>query len=287
MLTDYLKAIALGIVEGITEWLPISSTGHLILLEELLSLDAPNRLGEEFAAQYSAMFSVVIQLGAILAVAVFYLKALLPTTKDSRALWVKLALATLPAALIGLLADALCERAFGKSLDSLLFCPEVVASALIIYGLLFIVVERLTGRKQSEVCSVTEIDLPTALAIGCFQSLALIPGTSRSGATVLGARLLGIDRRAAAEFSFFAALPVIASASALKLVDFTRYARASGVSIPSDALLLLLVSGIVAFLTSLLSIRFLTGFIKKHTFIPFGIYRIILGVAVLMLRGIN
>ncbi|MBQ2308133.1 MAG: undecaprenyl-diphosphatase, partial [Clostridia bacterium] len=191
MLTDYLKAIALGIVEGITEWLPISSTGHLILLEELLSLDAPNRLGEEFAAQYSAMFSVVIQLGAILAVAVFYLKALLPTTKDSRALWVKLALATLPAALIGLLADALCERAFGQSLDSLLFCPEVVASALIIYGLLFIVVERLTIRKQGEVCSVTEINLPTALAIGCFQSLALIPGTSRSGATVLGARLLG------------------------------------------------------------------------------------------------
>ena len=287
MLTDYLKAIALGIVEGITEWLPISSTGHLILLEELLSLDAPNRLGEKFAAQYSAMFSVVIQLGAILAVAVFYLKTLLPTTKDSRALWVKLALATLPAAFIGLLADALCERAFGKSLDFLLFCPEVVASALIIYGLLFIVVERLTRGKQSEVCSVTEINLPTALAIGCFQSLALIPGTSRSGATVLGARLLGIDRRAAAEFSFFAALPVIASASALKLVDFTRYARDSGVSIPSDALLLLLVSGIVAFLTSLLSIRFLTGFIKKHTFIPFGIYRIILGVAVLMLRGIN
>ena len=284
MLTDYLKAIALGIVEGITEWLPISSTGHLILLEELLALDTATQLGEEFAAQYSSMFSVVIQLGAILAVAVFYFKTLLPTTKNSRALWIKLALATFPAALIGLLADAFCERAFGKSLDGLLFCPEVVASALIIYGILFILVERLTAKKQSEVCSVEKINLPTALAIGCFQALALVPGTSRSGATVLGARILGIDRRAAAEFSFFAALPVIASASALKLADFSQYAANSGTSIPRDALLLLLVSGVVAFLTSLLSIRFLTAFIKKHTFIPFGIYRIILGVAVLMLR---
>ena len=285
MLTDYLKAILLGIVEGITEWLPISSTGHLILLEELLALDTPMRLGEEFAAQYSSMFSVVIQLGAILAVAVFYFNALLPTTRNSRALWIKLALATFPAALIGLLADAFCERLFGKSLDGLLFCPEVVASALIVYGVLFILVERLTAKKQSEVCSVEKITLPTALAIGCFQALALVPGTSRSGATVLGARMLGVDRRAAAEFSFFAALPVIASASALKLVDFSQYAVDSGASIPTDALLLLLVSGATAFLTSLLSIRFLTGFIKKHTFIPFGIYRIILGVAVLMLRG--
>ena len=287
MLTDYLKAIALGIVEGITEWLPISSTGHLILLEKLLALDTPSRLGEEFAAQYSSMFSVVIQLGAILAVAVFYFNTLLPITRNSRALWIKLALATFPAALIGLLADALCERAFGKSLDELLFCPEVVASALIVYGILFILVERLTAKKQSEVCSVEKITLPTALAIGCFQALALVPGTSRSGATVLGARMLGIDRQAAAEFSFFAALPVIASASALKLVDFSQYAANSGAFIPKDALLLLLVSGAVAFLTSLLSIRFLTGFIKKHTFIPFGIYRIILGVAVLLLRGIN
>ena len=284
MLTDYLKAIALGIVEGITEWLPISSTGHLILLEELLALDTATQLGEEFAAQYSSMFSVVIQLGAILAVAVFYFNALLPTTRNSRALWIKLALATFPAALIGLLADAFCERLFGKSLDGFLFCPEVVASALIVYGVLFILVERLTAKKQSEVCSVEKITLPTALAIGCFQALALVPGTSRSGATVLGARILGIDRRAAAEFSFFAALPVIASASALKLADFSQYAANSGTSIPRDALLLLLVSGVVAFLTSLLSIRFLTAFIKKHTFIPFGIYRIILGVAVLMLR---
>ncbi len=284
MLTDYLKAIALGIVEGITEWLPISSTGHLILLEELLALDTPTRLGKDFAEQYSSMFSVVIQLGAILAVAVFYFKTLLPTTRNSRALWIKLALATFPAALIGLLADAFCERAFGKSLDGLLFCPEVVASALIVYGVLFILVERLTAKKQSEVCSVEKINLPTALAIGCFQALALVPGTSRSGATVLGARMLGIDRRAAAEFSFFAALPVIASASVLKLADFAQYAADSGTSIPTDALLLLLVSGVTAFLTSLLSIRFLTGFIKKHTFIPFGIYRIILGVAVLMLR---
>ena len=278
MLTDYLKAIALGIVEGITEWLPISSTGHLILLEELLSLDAPNRLGEEFAAQYSAMFSVVIQLGAILAVAVFYLKALLPTTKDSRALWVKLALATLPAALIGLLADALCERAFGQSLDSLLFCPEVVASALIIYGLLFIVVERLTIRKQGEVCSVTEINLPTALAIGCFQSLALIPGTSRSGATMIGGLVCGLPRETAAEFSFFIALPTMLGASGLKLIKYFL----AGYGITFSEIVLLLIGGVSAYLVSLLVIRYLIDFLKKHSFRAFGVYRILVGAFILI-----
>lgn len=281
MLIEYLKAVALGVIEGITEWLPISSTGHLILLGELLMPSVSGNLGEEFSAQYSTMFSVVIQLGAILAVGVAYFKELIPTTKKARALWIKLALATVPAAVIGFLADALCKNAFQKSLDSLLFCPEVVASALIVYGVLFIFVERLTVNRQNAVSSVERITLPTALAVGCFQALALVPGTSRSGATVLGARILGIDRRAAAEFSFFAALPVIAAASALKLLSFSQYAIDCGISIPPDALLLLLVAGATAFLTSLLTIRFLTDFIKKHTFIPFGIYRILLGIAVL------
>ena len=282
MLTEYLKAIFLGIAEGITEWLPISSTGHLILLEDILSLRVADGLGADFAERYSAMFSVVIQLGAILAVAVIYLPKLLPTDKTSRLLWLKLAVATFPAALIGLLADALCKVTLGKDLDSLLFCPEVVASALIAYGLLFIIVERLTAKKQSEARDISEITFPTALAIGCFQALALIPGTSRSGATVLGARILGVDRSASAEFSFFAAIPIIFSASLLEIIDFSRYVGSTRISIPTDACVFLLLGCAVAFLTSLLTIKLLMGFIKKHTFVPFGIYRIILGVAVLL-----
>ena len=283
MLIEYLKALALGIVEGITEWLPISSTGHLILLEDILSLQISDALDKAFIEQYSAMFSVVVQLGAILAIAFIYLQRLLPFTKGARALWIKLTVATLPAALIGILADALCQAAIGKSLDELLFCPEVVASALIAYGIIFILVEKLTAKKKSDICSTEDITLPTALAIGCFQALALVPGTSRSGATVLGARILGVDRRASAEFSFFAALPVIASASLLKIVDFSYYTAEIGANIPTDAYILLLIGGGAAFITSLLTVKLLTEFIKKHTFILFGIYRIVLGVAVLML----
>lgn len=286
MLIEYIKAILLGIVEGITEWLPISSTGHIILLGDILMPALPNGLGVEFAEQYSSMFSVVVQLGAILAVAVIYFKELLPRNKRARSLWLKLALATLPPAMLGLLADSLCRRTLGKDLDSLLFCPEVVACALIIYGILFILVERLTANRRDEIASIEGISLPAALAIGCFQALALIPGTSRSGATVLGARILGAKRTVAAEFSFFAALPVIAAASALKLADFSAYAIGSGITVPPDAIFLLLTSGATAFIISLLSIKFLTDFIKRHSFIPFGIYRIILGIAVLVLcRG--
>jgi undecaprenyl-diphosphatase len=277
MLWDYLKAIVFGIVEGITEWLPVSSTGHLILLESIISLECVKALGEE----YRNMFDVVIQLAAVMAVAAVYRGELFPHKENKKqvlSLWGKLILATLPAALIGLGGDMLCESFLGVSLDSLLFTPATVATALIIYGILFILVERFT-RNSIPTKSIT---CPTALAIGFFQALAIIPGTSRSGATILGARILGLERRTAAEFSFFAAIPVIFSASLLKIVDFGEYVMTGGVSLPLSAILLLILAGTVAFLVSMSVIRFLTDFLKRHTFIPFGVYRILLGIAVLI-----
>ena len=277
MLTEYIKAIIYGIVEGITEWLPVSSTGHLILLEDVITLDSAKELGE----QYSSMFDVVIQLAAVLAVLVTHWSSLYPFGKGKRdvwGLWGKLVLATLPAAIIGLAADYLCESLLGISLDSLLFNPQTVASALIIYGILFILVERLTKNQVA----AKELTCRSAIAIGFFQAMAIIPGTSRSGATILGARILGIDRKTAAHFSFFAAIPVIAAASLLKAIDFGEYIAHSGSAIPMGALLLLLTAGTAAFAVSMLTLRFLTDFVKKHTFIPFGIYRILLGIAVLL-----
>ncbi len=277
MLIEYIKAILYGIVEGVTEWLPISSTGHLILLERILSLDVGNG---ELAEQYRTLFDVVIQLGAILAVLVLYRKKLMPTTRSSRALWLHLAVATLPAALIGLLADALCESYLGVSLDTLLFTPYVVASALVAYGILFIIIERLTQNEPDALTDVEKISYRKALAIGCFQTLALIPGTSRSGATILGARILKTSRGAAAEFSFFAAIPVICAASALKIFDFAKFTIETKAAIPPDMIAILLIAGAVAFLVSLVCIKFLTDFIKRHSFALFGAYRIALGIAV-------
>lgn len=277
MLLEYIKAVIYGIVEGITEWLPISSTGHLILLENLLRLDCVKELGD----QYSSMFDVVIQLAAVMAVVVVYRKELFPIRENQKgvfSLWKKLFLATLPAALIGLAADLLCESILGVSLDTLLFTPQTVAAALIIYGILFILVEHFT-KGQSASC---EIGYRSAIAIGFFQALAIIPGTSRSGATILGARILGLDRNTAARFSFFAAIPVIFSASLLKLRDFGQYLAMSDKALHLSALLLLLIAGAVAFTVSLIAIRFLTDFVKKHTFVPFGVYRILLGIAVFL-----
>ena len=281
MIIEYIKAIIYGIIEGITEWLPISSTGHLILLEQFLKFDT-SLLGNDLSEQFLAMFEVVIQLGAILAVAVIYFKRLFPVGKARRsvwALWGKLVLATLPAALIGLAADKLCEHFLGVSLDALLFNPFVVASALIVYGIFFILVERLA--PEFEACE-QDVSPKSALAIGFFQALAIVPGTSRSGATILGARILGIPRKSAAEFSFFAAIPVIAAASLLKIVDFGKYCNEISIQIPAEVLVILAIAGVVAFLVSLVSIRFLTDFVKKHSFVSFGVYRIILGVCVLI-----
>lgn len=282
MIFEYIKAIIYGIVEGVTEWLPISSTGHLILLERIIPLDI-GVCDLELTRQYAAMFDVVVQLGAVLAVLCLYFKRLNPfkkEKKDARRLWLRLILCTIPAALIGLTADMLCNVFFGCELDALLFRPRVVACALIVYGMLFILVERLS-LNESKLSIGAQPSLRSSLAIGFFQALAIIPGTSRSGATILGARILGIPRPTAAEFSFFAAIPVIASASLLKGVEFIKYASDGAFAIPTGALLMLAIAGLVAFLVSLLTIKFLTDFVKKHSFIPFGIYRIMLGLAVL------
>ena len=276
---EYIKAIILGIVEGVTEWLPISSTGHLILLGRLLNLSFEGA-DAELAQLLRSSFDVVIQSGAILAVLVIYQKRL---WRAPMSLYLKLAIATLPAGVIGILADKICEKCLGQSLDSLLFKPRVVAAALIGYGILFILVERLMKSRTDKVSDVNAIRLGQAFAIGCFQALAVIPGTSRSGSTVLGARILGIGRSAAAEFSFFAAIPVIVAASALKIYELASYTAERSVALPPSVIPIFALSGAVAFAVSLVSIKFLTEFIKRHSFAPFGIYRILLGVLVLML----
>lgn len=269
---EYVKAVLYGALEGVTEWLPVSSTGHLILFGDRLMPSAISALGSEF----TDMLHVVIQLFAILAVVCRYPRELFPVGNEKKkvfSLWGKLILATLPAALIGLAADALCSHFLGKDLDTLLFTPETVASALIVYGILFILTERFASKKET-----AEISPRTALGIGFFQALAIVPGTSRSGATILGGRILGISRESAASFSFFAAIPVIGAASLLKLIDFLSL----GISIPPEALCLTLTAGAASFAVSMLTMGILTDIVKKHTFIPFGIYRIILGLTVLI-----
>ena len=276
---EYIKAIILGIVEGLTEWLPISSTGHLILLGRLLDLSFEGA-DAELSQLLRSSFDVVIQSGAILAVLVIYQKRLL---RARISLYLKLAIATLPAGVVGILADKICEKCLGQSLDSLLFKPRVVAAALICYGILFILVERLMKSRTDKVSDVNAISFTQAFAIGCFQALAVIPGTSRSGSTVLGARILGIGRSAAAEFSFFAAIPVIVAASALKIYELADYTVERSVALPPSVIPIFALAGAVAFVVSLAAIKFLTEFIKRHSFAPFGIYRILLGVIVLML----
>ena len=277
MLTDLFTAIIYGIVEGVCEWLPISSTGHLILLEELISLDiSPN---SELNLQFRSMFDVVIQLGAILAVIILYFNKLNPFKRENLPLWSRLIIATLPLAFIGFGADLLCESLLGKDLDALLFVPQTVAAALIIYGIFFILVELLGNKAQNGYSPVTK---RSALAIGFFQALAIIPGTSRSGATILGARILGLNKQSATEFSFFAAVPAILGASALKIFEFTEFLCVSDATLTANAYVLLFAAFLVALLVSLIAIKLLLGFIRNHSFIPFGIYRIILGITVLL-----
>ena len=277
MLFDVFKALIFGIVEGVCEWLPISSTGHLILLERIVSLEISNDAA--LNSQFRTMFDVVIQLGAILAVVVIYFGRLTPTKKKNLPLLFKLILATLPAALIGFLTDALCESMFGEDLDALLFTPTTVAITLIAYGIVFILVEH---SKKPEKCAVTEITPLHAFSIGIFQALAIIPGTSRSGATILGARLLGINKSCATEFSFFAAVPAILGASILKIIEFSSFTASMNMQLPSNAYVLLITAFICAFLVSIPIIKFLIGFLRKHSLIPFGIYRIALGIIVLL-----
>lgn len=266
---DILKVIILGIVEGITEWLPISSTGHLILVDEFVKLGASDAFKE--------MFNVVIQLGAILAVVVLYFHKLNPfspkKTKEQKAdtiqLWMKVVVACIPAGVLGILFDDWMEAHLHNYV--------VVSIMLIVYGVLFILVENWNKKQNPMVTNLTELSYKTALLIGAFQVLSLVPGTSRSGATILGALLLGVSRYVAAEFTFFLAIPVMFGASGIKLLKFFL----EGTGITTMEVAMLSVGCVVAFVVSIIAIKFLMGYIKKNDFKVFGYYRIVLGILVL------
>ncbi len=263
---ELLKVIFLGIVEGITEWLPVSSTGHMILVDEFIKLN--------MTPAFMEMFFVVIQLGAIMAVVCLFWDKLFPfefkggfkVKTDTMNLWFKIAVACVPAAIIGLLFDDV--------IDEYLFNPVTVALMLILYGVLFIVIENRNKGRRPMVNDLSQITYKFALMVGIFQLLALVPGTSRSGATIVGAILIGASRYVASEFTFFLAIPVMLGASLLKILKFGL------VFIASEAVVLG-TGTLVAFFVSILAIKFLMGYIKKHDFKVFGWYRIILGIIVL------
>ena len=267
---EILKAILFGIVEGVTEWLPVSSTGHLILLNEFVRLN----VSEEFGA----MFDVVIQLGAILAVIVLFFHKLNPFApskaetekKQTWSLWFKVIAAIIPSGVVGVLLD--------DWMDAHLHNGIVVSVALIVYGIAFILVERRNrGKRLKVIGDVHDIDYRTALLIGAFQCLSLVPGTSRSGRTILGAILIGVGRSAGAEFSFFMAIPTMLGASAIKGLKFIL----SGTAITGTEIGVLMVGSVVSFVVSMLVIRALMEYVRKHSFSVFGVYRIVLGIIVL------
>ena len=267
---EILKAILFGIVEGITEWLPISSTGHLILLNEFVNL--------QVSEQFQSMFDVVIQLGAILAVIVLFFHKLNPFSltksgaeiKRTWVLWFKVIAAIIPSGVVGIVLD--------DWMDAHLHNGIVVSIALIVYGVAFILLERRKqGKHQKIMKDVYQIDFKTAIAIGLFQCLSLVPGTSRSGSTILGAIMLGVGRSAGAEFSFFMAIPTMLGASAIKGLKFVL----SGVTATSQELMILGVGCVVSFLVSLLVIKGLMDYVRRHSFAAFGVYRIVLGIVVL------
>ena len=284
-----LKSLLYGILEGVTEWLPVSSTGHLILLEDLLALHVGTDVHPQFAAEFSEFFLVAIQLGAILAVVTTYAKRLFPAGQSREkkklaiSLWSRALVGCIPAGLAGVVLDELLEKLTGKDMDGLLYTPVVVALMLILYGVLFIVVERVQRGKTPRVTDLERMPYTTALGVGAFQMLSLIPGTSRSGATILGGMLLGLSRKAAAEFSFFMAVPVMLGASGIKALGFGKFLLQNGLRMPYESALVLLVAGATAYVTSRLAIRFLMDFSARHGFAPFGVYRILLGAAVLLM----
>ena len=272
---EILKAILFGIVEGITEWLPVSSTGHLILLNEFVNL--------EISDEFRSMFDVVIQLGAILAVIVLFFHKLNPFSpkKDEKKkkatwnLWFKIIVAIIPSGVVGILLD--------DWMDAHLHNGIVVSLALILYGVAFIWVERRNAGKTPQIKKVGGIDYKTALLIGAFQCLSLIPGTSRSGSTILGGILLGVSRSAASEFSFFMAIPTMLGASAIKLLKFML----SGATATGLEICVLIVGCVVSFFVSLLVIKALMEYVRKHSFSAFGVYRILLGAIVLVYFAIK
>ncbi len=288
---EIIKTVILGIVEGITEWLPISSTGHMILVDEFMKLNVRD--------EFMDIFLVVIQLGAILAVVILFWSKLWPfhlkrtqvipffeekgkavgfkrlcnnyVHVDKILLWVKILIASIPAAIIGL--------AFDDQIDQMLTGDKrafVVAAALIVYGVFFIIIERLN--KKERINDLNKMPYSTALCIGLIQCLSLVPGTSRSGSTILGASLLGTSRTVAAEFSFFLGIPAMFGASAIKLLKFFM----DGFTFTTDEIIIMLVGCVVSFVVSILAIKFLVSYIKKHDFKAFGVYRIILGVLVIL-----
>lgn len=270
---ELLKVIFLGIVEGITEWLPVSSTGHLILVEEFIKLNVSEAFWE--------MFMVVIQLGAIMAVVVLYFKELWPFQNQKKAkgaleryvktdkmiMWFKIVVSCIPSIVIGLPFNDFIEAHFNNYL--------VVSIMLIVYGIFFILIENYNKKRTASINSVVEIGWKTAFLIGVFQLLAVIPGTSRSGATIIGEILLGTSRTVAAEYTFFLAIPTMFGASLLKLVKF-------GLNFTGTEAIILIVGTLVSFVVSILAIKFLMGYIKKHDFKVFGWYRIALGIVVLL-----
>lgn len=273
MLIEILKAVLFGIVEGITEWLPISSTGHMILVDQFVHLNV--------SADFYKMFEVVIQLGAIMAVVVlfwnklwpFHVKNEKPAWKGGAlSMWLKIIVAVIPAAIIGVLFD--------DKIDELFYHPVPVAIALIVVGVLFIVVETIMKGKKPSIRNIGQITYKAAVIIGLFQVLAAVfPGTSRSGATIIGALLIGVSRATAAEFTFFLAVPVMFGASLLKVIKYI----AAGVAMTGSELVILVIGTLVAFIVSVFVIKFLMSYIKKHDFKVFGWYRIVLGILVLLI----
>ena len=268
-LIELLKALVLGIVEGITEWLPVSSTGHMILVNEFLHLNV--------SKEFREMFLVVIQLGAIMAVVVLYFWKLFPFSKENGrvylkketiSMWLKIVVSCIPAAVVGILFD--------DEIDALFYNWQTVSVMLILFGIFFIVIERYNKKKKPVINSIDTLTYRAAIIIGLFQLIAAVfPGTSRSGATILGALLIGVSRTVAAEYTFFLAIPVMFGASALKLVKF-------GFDYSNGEIAILLVGMVSAFVVSVLAIKFLMGYIKKHDFTVFGWYRIILGAVVIL-----
>ena len=270
---EIIKVIILGIVEGVTEWLPISSTGHMILVDEYLKLNVTDAFKE--------MFFVVIQLGAIFAVVILYFNRLLPFSfkngfsikKDAMSMWYKIVVACIPAGFVGILFD--------DKINELFYNYQTVAVTLIVFGVCFILIENYNKDKNPTIKEISEITYKTALIIGLFQLIAAVfPGTSRSGATILGALLIGVSRTVAAEFTFFLAVPVMLGASLLKLLKF-------GFSFTGSEILILIIGMFVAFIISILAIKFLMGYIKKHDFKVFGWYRIVLGIIVILYFGVG
>lgn len=270
---EVLKVILIGIVEGVTEWLPISSTGHMLLLDEFIKLDV--------TAEFKKMFIVVIQLGAIMAVVVLFWKKMFPFElkrkeitfrKDIFSTWLKVIVGLIPTVVFGIFLEEL--------FDKYLSTPYIIALALIVYGILFIIIENKNATRLVKTENLSDLTYKTALIIGMFQVLSIIPGTSRSGATIIGALIIGVSRVAAAEFTFFLAVPTMLGASVLKLAKF-------GLNFTTEEIGILLMGMIVAFVVSIVSIKFLMGYIKKNDFKFFGWYRIVLGVIVIAYFGLS